>query len=175
LCIRKSAMKNKKGFTLIEIMVVIAVVAILAAAALVNSGKNADRDVRLEAERLKTFLRDVQNKSLQGEVAPGTKTCGFGVRMNNGNVQSYYVSVPNLDFDCLSYVNSYDGDNSDAAFVPRNGATVSFSGTRLFFLIPSGKPYLNGSDGFSWAVFNLSKGGASVTVQVSNAGEIRVQ
>jgi prepilin-type N-terminal cleavage/methylation domain-containing protein len=149
-------MRNKKGFTLIELLVVIGIIGILSAIVFVNSGRNPDRDVRQEAERLKTFFRSVQNKTLSADRVSGLtgKLCGYGVRrINNAQLQVYYVQTTSLNSsdDCssYSYVNNAGTDlSSEETFNFRDGVAISSGfgdSDKLFFLIPRGETYLNGS------------------------------
>lgn len=170
---------SKSGFTLIELLVVMAIVAILVTTAIVNSGKNPDRDVRLEKDRLTTYLREIQSKSLTTEKISGVsgKICGFGVRMSESNVQSYYVNSAGatpLDEDCsLSAYTSSSGTDLGNDFIPKiDGVSITFNGTSLFFLNPNGIIYFNG--GTLPAVFTISKSGATdVTVQIEQSGNIK--
>ena len=81
------------GFTLIELLVAMAIIGILAATAIVNFGKNEDRDVRAEKDRLTSFLREVQNKALAGDragISTTDKICGYGTYFDSGNLQAFY-------------------------------------------------------------------------------------
>lgn len=140
------------GFTLIELMVVMAIIGILVATAVVNIGRNDDQDIRLEADRLGTFLRDVQNKALAVEYVSGAtnKVCGFGVHKNSDSeLWIYYVEASDLDTDCSSMANTYPGGSGDPykleTFSFKNGVTIG-SFNDLFFLSPNGETYTNGSN-----------------------------
>jgi len=194
--------KEQSGFTLIEILVVIAVVGILASMALVNTGKNPDRDLRQEAERLTTFLRDVQNMSLMVEqITSSEKVCGIGIHLESGSnpmyLQPFYVytkaggSFAKLDVDCGddsivsrrfdNKIEGFDAQNSVAlsfgeVFYLRNSVEFDIDSPPddIFFLIPHGKVYYGGSpvNDTNPARITLKKEGITVTITVKESGEI---
>jgi prepilin-type N-terminal cleavage/methylation domain-containing protein len=165
---------SRKGFTLIELMVVIAIIGIMAGIAVVNFGRNSDRDVRLEKDRLVTFLRDVQNKALSGEQVPGStgKVCGFGIHQIGNAIQAYYVEVGGLspqDTICASHVGDAGTDYPGNIFYPGNGVTISgmAAGDNIFFLIPHGDIYYNNGSLPQNIYLSKTVGSSTATVPVT--------
>jgi type II secretory pathway pseudopilin PulG len=164
-------------------MVVLAIVGILVATALVNSGRNPDWDVRLERDRLITFLREVQSKSLAAEKVSGAtgKVCGFGVHRNSeSELWVYYVQTSGptpQDVDCAAVSNTYPGGSGDpykiSVYYLRNDVAIeSFSD--VFFLSPNGTIHYGGSsDASNFPVtMTLSKESISVPVNIARSGNI---
>lgn len=148
--------KESFGFTLIELLVVIAIIGILAAIALVNTGKNPDRDARLERDRLVTYLRDIENKSLAiSMVSSATgRICGFGIHyISDTEIKAYFLQTSGaspLDADCGSVSVGYpssgsqdlDGSNS---FFLGHGMMFSETFPDTAFIAPSGEVSVNGT------------------------------
>jgi prepilin-type N-terminal cleavage/methylation domain-containing protein len=177
---------SRKGFTLIELLVVMAIIAVLTATALVNFGKNEDQDVRLERERLSTFVRDVQNRALTGEregISPDGRLCGFGIHYDDtwsdqNRIQVYYILVTGdgwQDADCAITSNQFSDRAGQEDYYLKNKTAVSpFVG--IFFTAPSGTAYLAGSNGGTMLgddfLISISKGGNSAVVTITSAGNI---
>lgn len=160
-------MKNKNGFTLIELLVVIAILGILSSIAVLNTGKNPDRDVKLERDRFITFLREAQNKTITTEKisSPTGKICGYGVNfINASSAQLFYVVTATgggkdkLDVDCsANAVKKYTSNvYSSSSLFPNNANSekfnlaygVTFQGAvpkDIFFQIPHGTAFYDGN------------------------------
>ena len=154
-----------------------AIVAILAATAIVNFGKNDDRDVRMEKDRLTSFVREVQNKSLavekRLEVVPPAKVCGFGVRKNpsENKIESFYVtsSLEDCSTNWTSYLSSVTVLNT---FYPTNGITLDPFGS-VFFLSPNGNTSCyNCALPTSAVQIGITKGAVNLKVTIDPSGRI---
>ena len=144
------------GFTLIELLVTMAIVGILAATAIVNFGKNEDRDVRAGKERLTTFLREVQNKALAGDVPSNSlvsacyigsnficnKICGYGIRVANASSTSLqaYFAYDNTDINSNCTDKTKWQKKDLEVFYIQNEVTAS-SPNDILFHVPNGEVY----------------------------------
>jgi len=165
-------MLGKNGFTLIELLVVMAIIGILAATAIVNFGRNDDRDVRQEKDRLTSFLREVQNKSLTIEKISGVtgKVCGFGVRQlgSTNNLESFYVSTADLNADCVASWKTF-AKTSYETLSSRNGASFVLTGN-VFFLSPNA---VVDCDGCALPIsINVAKGDSNINATIDETGRI---
>lgn len=168
----------KSGFTLIELLVVIAIMGILASIVIVNTGRNPDRDARLEADRFSAFLRDVQNKALSGEdVGASGKVCGFGIYRNpsGSEVSAYYISA-SQDAECRGVSKNHPAacaaNCKMSTHYLGSGVTVA-SFLDIFFLSPNGEVYRNDILlGGNMQSFSLTKDSATVNVNLTGTGRI---
>ena len=153
----KLRIPKNSGFTLIELIISIAIVSILSSIVLVNVSRNSDRDARLEKDRFVTFLRSIQNKALAGDKVSdadkgtGQKVCGFGAHYDdNGggkNLARVYFVTALFDTDCGNVSKDYvpGNDLSNENFYLGHEMTFDSSFTDIFFMIPAASTYLNDS------------------------------
>ena len=165
------------GFTLIELLVVMAIIGILAATAIVNFGKNEDRDVRAEKDRLTSFLREVQNKALAGDKVSGVsgKVCGFGVHYDatSKNLQAYYTNTSGLTaMDDACPAMTYDLSNKLEEFIPRNGVGITDPGEDIFFSAPTGEVFCNAVCTFPVAIPVTKGSSTGLDVKIDQSGRI---
>ena len=177
-------MLKKNGFTLIELIVVMAIIGILAATAMVNFGKNEDRDVRMEKDRLTSFLREVQNKAMTTEKMSGVsgKICGFGVHYESGNLQAYYANTSgstSLDDNCSTTSNTYDSTKKMEKFISGNGVSITEFTDDIFFMAPASDAYIASATGGTKLtgvnVFSigLTKGSGAASATITSGGIIK--
>lgn len=162
---------------MIELLVAVAIAAILAATVIVSVGRNADRDVRLERDRFTSFLQDVKNKSLTGaKVATAGKNCGFGVYRKSATEAGVYYVQTDLDTECSGVANNKGSNpdyNGETFILGHNAQFGDFND--IFFLIPSGKFYYgNQTDRNADITIQSSDSSTSVSpVTVNSAGMIQ--
>ena len=162
-------MRNKKAFTLAEIMVVIGIIAIVSLISLVLLPNNNKRRKQAEraARQAAADIRQMQNYALTGKqetsLPPGEKICGFGAYFNTDtNYVLYYNHAANTD-DCPNRPSDYNPLSPYSTdVISKNlsdGTTMSFDGNpTAYFFIPfattvltySGMPIIfkNGDDAY---------------------------
>ncbi|MFC1571385.1 Tfp pilus assembly protein FimT/FimU [Candidatus Margulisiibacteriota bacterium] len=167
-------MKSQRAFTLIELVMVIALLGILAVASFVAIGSFQSQHLNAAAERVAADLRYAKNLAL-------TKTVWHGVIYNTGTeVYEIYqtdgttdtlIKKPedlNQDFS-VDLDNDYDGVGISSADID-SGSKVEFD--------PYGVPFTdkNGNAITSVGIITLSGGGSSVTVRIApETGRVYIQ
>jgi len=150
--------KNKKGFSLLEIMITVAIVGILTAVVLtMQSRSRKARELEMAGRKVSAKMREIQNNSLSGkQMAEGVTACGFGYTPAASGNKSYrayynYYDSDRTDIDCSSVAKGFGGssavyeevrleDNSTAS-----GRVYIDSGTLTgaYFSIPHGSVFNN--------------------------------
>lgn len=150
-------MKNKKGMSILELMIVIAIMGIMTAAAMVSfSGNRPKKEVEVEARKFAAAIREAQNYALTGKKGSGSdKACGWGVILGASPSSDYKIFYNRLSSapDCAAFNSGLNNRNYPAAssvdFI-RYDLNKVISGSvapkGAYFTIPFG-PAHNGTSG----------------------------
>jgi prepilin-type N-terminal cleavage/methylation domain-containing protein len=160
-----SALSNTKGFTLIELMVVVSIISVIAAFAVPTFGNSLDSNaVRQEALNLASDIELVKTKALSGAYSGGTTSANWGIILcSSSNNGKYTLSA--FDSSNAALSGSSEKDIQNGVLINSGCGTVIFA--RL-----SGIPIGLASN----RVVSLSKNGITRTVTINaTTGKIAVQ
>lgn len=166
---RKKYMMRKKGFTLVELMIVMAIVGIMTAVTIVSLGDARDRKAAEgEARKFAAVVREVQNYALTGkQLSAGEVTCSVGMRtiaLATGATTSYDIFYTyRSGADCNTSTAVIFATNTLLNEVEFSNATTAFS-----FSVPRAELNFSGPP----KSFVLSKGSATYAVCVYPSGRI---
>ena len=110
--ILKDRCRNNKGFTLIEIIAVLIIIAIVAAVVLSRGTSTAEVDLKAKAEVIKGHIRFVQMRAMNADVSAGAPLgckSSFGISIGANNyflfrdcLKSQPVILPGADSTVVS-------------------------------------------------------------------------
>jgi len=161
-------MMRKKGFTLVELMIVMAIVGIMTAVTIVSlSGARDRKAAEGEARKFAAVVREVQNYALTGkQLGTGLVTCSVGMNAIASGATSYGIFY--------TYRSGDDCNTSASnAFVTNtisNGVAFSSAANAFSFSVPRGEINLGGNP--DPIPIQLSKGSATYTVCIYRSGRI---
>ena len=163
----ESKKNNKNGFSLMELMIVIAIIGIMTSIVLVYSGKNKiEKEVEGAAREVAAAIREAQNNALTGKQPEAGKfPCAYIFSATNdsenyGIQYAYHFSAEN---DCALYE-----PKSYASYSLKNGVKFSTGNdTGISFNIPWGT-----AAGSIDSPIVLTKGSSSYTICVNSAGRV---
>jgi prepilin-type N-terminal cleavage/methylation domain-containing protein len=160
----KMETKTKKGFTLLELMVVIAIMSIMSTLVIVSLAKSKnDRDVEAAGREVAAALREAQNDALTGKSGTNQYPCSVTFQVTGGG--SGYRLLYN-------YNSSPGQSDCGAAFqwiynkALSSGVSISPGSGNTVFSVPHGT-FSSGTTGYT-----LNKGSSQYDVNVSGIGVI---
>jgi type II secretion system protein H len=168
-------MRERQGFTLIELVMVMGIIAIMATVAFVSIRSQTAQNLRAAAERMAGDLRYTRNLAL---VAAGWRGVSFSVSpVNTYQVYSTDGSTDTVLADLVDSSKDFAPDVAD----DYTGITISQvnigGGSRVEFS-PLGVPWTdkNGSALGSAGTITLAGGGATLSVSIApGSGKVTVQ
>ncbi|OGZ34103.1 MAG: hypothetical protein A3I88_03230 [Candidatus Portnoybacteria bacterium RIFCSPLOWO2_12_FULL_39_9] len=160
-----SNLKSIKGFTLIELVVVIAIMALLSGFVLANYRQGQSRyDLETAAQIFIANLRRAQNLAMVGLEQNGASPFGYGIYTPDSNS---YLIFYNQTGD-----NDYQPASIDLEVISLPSRVfISPIGRSIFFTPPDPTTYINGENSGSQS-FTLTKDGEIRSVTIYSSGRI---
>jgi len=170
---KKTHSGRQRGFTMIEIVMVLLIIVILAAVALVKAPSTAQNALKSNAEKLKVQLRYAQLRSLNSS----GRVWGIDFSGSTNSYRLYYCLES--DPGTAHYV-VFPGE--DTVIVALDNTTISLDGNRLVSFDTWGKPYLNleanygapsSPQNVDWRTLSLAASGYTESITIrKNTGYI---
>ncbi|NTV40937.1 MAG: type II secretion system protein [Candidatus Moranbacteria bacterium] len=160
---RDAAFPPKKGFTLIELVIVVAIVTIMTGVSLTNVSRNKEaKEVEIAASQVASALRSLQNDAVNGKVLTGSSVCRSTLNLVNGE-KKYGTSY----FSCSSGA-QVGAENIFYLSSKKENGIVTSSAASFSFTAPRGDV---SSSGF----VRLTAGANTYYVCVESSGNIYTQ
>jgi prepilin-type N-terminal cleavage/methylation domain-containing protein len=128
--------RNSKGFTLIELMIVVVIIGILAALAIPRFMRSTTKSKQSEAKQLlkqiytmqRAYRQEFNTYALNGAIADSTLIAGFaniGVDIMQNARYQYVMTADPFTFTCIATATGLDDDmTNDVWQIDETGALV---------------------------------------------------
>jgi MSHA pilin protein MshC len=157
--IMKNRFRNNKGFTLIEVIAVLVILAILAAVVITRGTATEEADLRAEVDTLKAHLRYAQYLALNDTNI--TNTPGILVKWGIQISGQTYTLVRNLSGDGTTFDSPYILPNESSA----THSIAPFTATAVSILFDElGSPYNASTKLGANATITFTPGSQSITI-----------
>ena len=173
-------MKIKKGFTLVELMIVMVMTAIMIAVTIVSLSGSRDRKaVEGEARKFAAVVREAQNYALTGKAINATDpTCGVGIKAIVSGATTFRLKYMHRTSGAVSCSAGFtipaDTDNFSSIRSLLNGVQfASDTASAIYFSVPRGELIDgNGAAITTTQLILLSKGSSMYSVCVYPTGRV---
>ncbi len=182
---KNSIFYNEKGVTIVEMLIVIAIIGIMAAIIIVPQSNKIKKSVDIAAEQFADDVRKTQSQSINTKQCNGVvATGGYGIRLNISNNDRYIVFCNNYNIPDHEYDPSpTDEQVGNAIELPAGvyirelkiGSTDS-SPIDIVFQPPYSKTFIDGSDTSDDVTVCFSRettcSGYTRTVTINKQGQV---
>lgn len=146
--------KTARGFSLVEAVIVVAVIAIMTGVLFVRNNNSGDKEIQTAAREIVAQLRILQNDALNGKVINGKIVCACEMYIDT-NLNTYETRY----YECPYSVGNNSLDEEKKTFTPKKSklliGSIGIQTGSITFLVPTGEaisvlpaPNGAGSQGF---------------------------
>lgn len=153
----KNFFSKKNGFTLLEVMVIIAIIGIMSAVGIVSlSSSRKMMALKASQDEVASAIKLAQSYALQGRINSGTKPDGYGFEFAGGDDKTYRIFAYTVSPASQATIETKELKNGVTKFSPIDANTrIEFQGDYAIINLFSVPP----------VVITLQSSGASPTTK----------